>query len=587
MDLKRLIKYSRKYLKLNILGSILCIAAVIAAIYIPVITKELVDRVLIAGEFEIMNKLIITLFGLTVIRIGTEYSRSYIFEHTSQKVLYDFRSDLYRKLQRQSFSYYDTVRTGTLMNRMVGDLQSVRELLNSGYVTLFEGLFRIATTLAMMISFSPSLTLALVVIVPITYFAMRAMSRQLRPVYRKVRASFETLSSIVQENLTGIRVVKAFGREDYEKDKFHQISSEWNQNNIEAADIRSVYIPVRRLIQGFSTVIILLLGGYLVMQEQITIGTLVAFNTYVIMLSGPIQQASHLVNLWENAKASLEKVFELMDEDIVLTNKPNALPLPACRGEVEFKNVSFSYGEHPVLQDISFKMEPGTTTAVMGNTGSGKSTIINLIARFYDVSSGAVLVDGVNVKDYDYNELRKNIGIVFQETLLFSDTIANNIAFAVPDASREEIERAAKIADAHDFILQMPQGYDTVIGERGIGLSGGQRQRIAIARAILANPKILILDDATSSVDMETEHQIQQTLKQLMDNRTTLIIAHRISSVKDADQIIVLDQGRIVEQGTHEQLINLGGKYYQTFIEQYREYKVGAGSLKLASGGME
>lgn len=587
MDLKRLIKYSRKYLKLNLLGSILCIAAVIAALNIPVITKDIVDRVLLGGEFDLMGKLILTLFGLTVIRIATEYSRTYIFEHTSQRVLYDFRSDLYRKLQQQSFSYYDTVRTGTLMNRLVGDLQSVRQLLNSGYVSLFEGLFRIVSTLVMMISFSPSLTLALVLIVPVTYFAMRAMSKQLRPAYRQVRESFENLSSSVQENLTGIRVVKAFGREDYEKDRFNEISSEWNQNNIAAADIRSVYIPVRRLIEGFSTVIILLLGGYLVMQGQITIGTLFAFNTYVVMLAGPIQEASHLVNLWENAKASLEKVFELMDEEIVLTNKPDALPMPSCRGEVEFRNVDFSYGEQPVLKNINFKMEPGTTTAIMGSTGSGKSTIINLIARFYDVTGGEVLVDGINVKDYDYNELRKNIGIVFQETLLFSDTIANNIAFAVPDATDEQVEQAAKIADAHNFILGMPEGYDTVIGERGIGLSGGQRQRIAIARAILANPKILILDDATSSVDMETEHEIQQTLKQLMDNRTTLIVAHRISSVKDADQIIVLDEGRIVEQGTHDELLELRGKYYQTFIEQYREYKDGAGSLKLVSGGME
>ncbi|HOB07830.1 MAG: ABC transporter ATP-binding protein [Limnochordia bacterium] len=584
MHFKRLIAYSRKYLGLNIAASILSIGAVIAGLYIPVTTKDLVDRVLVAGEFDVIGSLTVLLAGLTVVRIVFEYLRSYIFEYTSQKVLYDFRSDLYRKLLNQSFSYYDQVRTGTLMNRLVGDLQAVRELLSSFYIQVFEGLFQIVTTLAMMISFSAPMTLALVVIVPVTYFTMRAMSARLRPVYREVRVTFEDLSSTVQENLTGIRVVKAFGREEFEKDKLDQVAVRWNENNILAADIRSVYIPVRRLISGFSTVIILLLGGYLVIRGRITLGVLVAFNAYVGMLSGPINNASQLVNQWENAKASLEKVFELMDETPMLANKSNALSKPDCRGEIEFRHVNFNYGEQMVLQDVSFVVKPGTTTAIMGSTGSGKSTILNLIARFYDCTEGEVLVDGINVQEYDYNDLRRHIGIVFQETFLFSDTIANNIAFAVPNAPREQIEQAAKIAGAHEFIVQMPDGYDTIIGERGIGLSGGQRQRIAIARAIITNPKILILDDATSSVDMETEHQIQQTLKGLMHDRTVLIVAHRISSVKDADQILVLENGRIVERGTHQELIRLGGRYYRTFIEQYSEYKANAGGLELVSG---
>lgn len=585
MHFRRLIAYSRKYMGLNIFASLLSIGAVIAGLYIPVTTMELVDRVLVAGEYDVVGSLIMTLIGLTVVRIAFEYSRSYIFEFTSQKVLYDFRSDLYRKLLHQSFAYYDQVRTGTLMNRLVGDLQAVRELLSSFYVQVIEGMFQIVTTLVMMISFSPTMTLALVVIVPVTFFTMQAMSVRLRPVYREVRVAFEDLSSTVQENLTGIRVVKAFGREEFEKDKFDQVATRWNQSNIQAADIRSVFMPVRRLVSGISTVIILLLGGYLVIQGRITFGALVAFNRYVVMLSAPINNASQLVNQWENAKASLEKVFELMDEKLGLTNKANALPMPVCRGEIEFRHVDFSYGEQMVLHDISFTVKPGTTTAIMGATGSGKTTILNLIARFYDCTGGEVLVDGTKVQDYDYNELRRHIGIVFQETFLFSDTIANNIAFGIPDASREQIEAAAKIAGAHEFIVQMPNGYDTIIGERGIGLSGGQRQRIAIARAIIANPKILILDDATSSVDMETEHEIQQTLKGIMHDRTVLIVAHRISSVKDADQILVLDHGRIVERGTHQELLKLGGRYYQTFIEQYREYKTNVSGLQLVSGG--
>ena len=398
MHFKRLIAYSRKYLGLNIAASILSIGAVIAGLYIPVTTKDLVDRVLVAGEFDVIGSLTVLLAGLTVVRIVFEYLRSYIFEYTSQKVLYDFRSDLYRKLLNQSFSYYDQVRTGTLMNRLVGDLQAVRELLSSFYIQVFEGLFQIVTTLAMMISFSAPMTLALVVIVPVTYFTMRAMSARLRPVYREVRVTFEDLSSTVQENLTGIRVVKAFGREEFEKDKLDQVAVRWNENNILAADIRSVYIPVRRLISGFSTVIILLLGGYLVIRGRITLGVLVAFNAYVGMLSGPINNASQLVNQWENAKASLEKVFELMDETPMLANKSNALSKPDCRGEIEFRHVNFNYGEQMVLQDVSFVVKPGTTTAIMGSTGSGKSTILNLIARFYDCTEGEVLVDVINVQ---------------------------------------------------------------------------------------------------------------------------------------------------------------------------------------------
>ncbi len=584
---KRLILYSGKYLKFNILGSVLSIGVVLTGIYIPFLTKEIVDDGLVGGQYDIIAKLILMLFGLTIIRIVSQYIRDYIFEHTSQKVLYDFRSDLYNKLQMQSFAYFDKVRTGTLMNRMVGDLQAVRQLLNTGYRDVFEGLFQVVATLAMMITLSPSLTLALVVLVPITFFIMRSMARKLSPIYRQTRASFEDLSSTVQENLTGIRVVKAFGREEYEKEKFEDVTSAWVNNNIKAADIRAVYIPVRRLVMGISTMIILLFGGYLAMQGRVTVGTLLAFNKYMVMLSMPINNASALVNMWENAKASLEKVFELLDEEIILKNKEDALPMPNCQGDIEFRNVQFAYDNTLVLDDITFRMKPGTTTAIMGNTGSGKSTIINLIARFYDCTAGEVLIDGINVQDYDYNELRSNIGIILQETLLFSDTIANNIAFAKPDATQEEIEQAAKIADAHEFILEMPYGYDTVIGERGVGLSGGQRQRIAIARAIIFNPKILILDDATSSVDMETEHEIQTTLKSIMADRTTLVVAHRISSVKDADQILVIDNGKIIEQGTHDELLKLGGNYHQTFIEQYREFKEESELIEVTKGGTD
>lgn len=582
---KRLLGYSKKYAGLNVFGLVLVLGVIITGLYLPMITRSIVDDVLVDQQFGMLKSLIISMVFFTLLRAMMQYLRSYIFEYTSQKVLYDFRSQLYSKLQLQSYTFYDKERTGTLMNRMVGDLQAVRQMLNSGYVQMFEGTISIAMTLYVMVSFSWKLTLTLIFIVPLTALSMRAMSKRLRPVYRLVRDASENLSSYVQENIAGIQVVKAFGREDYEIGRFEDITQDFNERNIEAADIRSNYIPVSRITNGLSTVIIMLLGGYLVMQGEITLGILAAFADYMQRLINPINNATQLVNQWENAKASLEKIFGLLDEESIMVNAKDAQPLTDCRGAIEFRDVSFTYGEADVLNDINIKIEPGSTVAIMGATGAGKSSLIQLIPRFYDCNSGAVLVDGIDVRKLDYNDLRRNVGLIFQDTFLFSDTIAANIAFEKPNASQEEIERAAKAADAHEFIIKTPNGYDTVIGERGVGLSGGQRQRVAIARAILTNPKILILDDATSSVDMETEHEIQQTLEGLMQERTTLVVAHRISSVRNADEIIVLDHGRIVERGTHEELVELEGKYYQTFIEQYSEFKDSDLGYKLVAGG--
>ncbi len=587
----RLMEYSKGYIFLNVLGLVFSLAVIITGLYIPYLTKEVVDDVLVAGNFGQLRKLILYLLIVTAIRTFVQYGKLYIFEYTSQRLLYDLRSDLYAKLQAQSFEFYDRIRTGLLMNRMVGDLQSIRQLTNQGYVQIFEGIFSLVTTVAVMLTLNVQLTLGMLVIVPFIYLSTSTMAKSLRPVFQQIRRNFEDLTSAVQENITGIRVVKAFGREEFEKEKFAHIAQVFTSSNIDSADIRATYLPFARLINGLGVVVILLLGGYLVIRGDLTIGSLVAFNGYMLMLQIPINNANALVNQWENAQASLEKIFELFDEKTAICNKESATILSKCQGDIVFNHVYFRYGEDDVLMDINLRMKPGTTTAIMGDTGAGKSTIINLIARFYDCTEGQVTVDGIDVRDLEYNSLRHHIGVILQETFLFSDTIAANIAFAKPNATREEIEQAAKIADAHSFIVNMADGYESVVGERGLGLSGGQRQRIAIARAILCNPKILILDDATSSVDMETEHEIQQTLNQILENRTTLIIAHRISSVKNADQIIMLENGKICEQGTHDELVNLKGKYYQTLLEQYSEYEengsLGNEDLCIVSGGVE
>lgn len=569
---KRLLQYSKRYHWINTAGLVLAFAAILLGLAKPYITKRIVDDVLVHGQYEAFARLAFIFVALTLVRVVVQYGKTYIFESTSQKVLYDFRSDLYRGLLEQSFTFYDKVRTGLLMNRMVGDLQAVRHFLNTGYVQAFEAAVTLVFALILMLRLNVLLTVSLFLILPLLYISTRRMSKQLRPTFRRIRSSFEDLTSYVQENITGIGVVKAFGREEYEKDKFFQVAKGFTDNNLKASRIRSKYVPLGQFISNTGALLILLIGGFLVMKGQVTIGTLVAFYAYLLTLQHPINSVAGLVNQWENAQASLEKVFELMDEQPAVSNREDPIVLEHCTGWIEFDQVYFKYDEDYVLKDINFTVEPGTTTAILGDTGTGKSSIMRLIPRFYDCTKGRVLIDGYDVRDLELNSLRRRIGVVFQETFLFSDTIAANIAFANPNASQEEIEQAAQIAHAHEFIMETPYGYDTIIGERGMGLSGGQKQRIALARAILSDPDILILDDATSSVDMETEQAIQEAMDTVKTGRTTLIIAYRISSVKDADQILVLKNGTIYERGTHEALVAKRGKYYQTLLEQYSEY---------------
>lgn len=568
----RLLSYCRKYTLIFIITLVFTVGAIFAGMAVPYLTREIIDNVLMVKEFERLNFFISILLIAAIVKGITMYARSYLFQYASQRIIYDFRSQIYDRLQAQSFEFYDKMRTGLLMNRVVGDLNAIRQFISMGYLHIFESIVSFVSTFAVMVSMSVELTLAMAITLPFLYFNTSRMSKLLYPVFSSIRTAFEDLTSSVQENVTGIRVVKGMGREDFEKEKFEKVALDFTTKNIEVSEIRSKYQPLSQFLNGMGLAIILLFGGYLAIKGKISVGTLVAFNSYMFMLNNPINNLSNIVNEWQNAAASMDKIFTLLDAEPAIKNKKNAVALGAAKGDILFKDVYFKYNDTYVLRDINLHMKPGSTTAIMGATGSGKSTIINLIARFYDADKGQVKIDSFNVKDLEMNSLRRHIGIILQETFLFSDTIANNISFGRPEAKLEEIEKAAKIADAHDFINELPEKYNTVIGERGVGLSGGQKQRIAIARAILYNPEILILDDATSSVDMETEQEIQKTLKQVMKGRTTLIIAHRISSVKDADHIIYLNDGEIIEEGTHEELIELKGQYYNTFVEQYHNY---------------
>lgn len=570
--LKRLMKYVDECRLLIFVGLILALVGIFCNMTVPKISKHIIDDVLVAKRFGKLGYFASIFAGLIILKAIVAYFQNYIFEYTSQKALYRLREQLYTKLQYQSFEYYDRASTGAIMNRMVGDLEAIRNFLNQSFVQVVSIAITIVAALSIMFSMNLFLSILSIATAPLIFLNVKSLAKKLQPTFKAIRTSFERLTSKVQENITGIRVVKAFGNEDLEKKSFEKVAYDFTEKNIKAADIRSVHNPVAGFLNGLNSVIILIVGGYFAIKGKISIGTLFAFVSYVNMFSAPIGNIQNLVNQWQNAFASLEKVFEVLDSDVTIKSPKNGVVLKNVRGDIKFENVYFKYREKFVLKEINIHIKPGEVVAILGQAGSGKSSLINLLARFYDPSSGRVLIDDIDVKNIKLCSLRRNIGIIMQEPFIFSDTIAANIAFGKPDATDEEIRIAAKLARADEFIENLPDGYNTVVGERGVGLSGGQKQRIAIARALVYNPRILVLDDATSSLDFETEAEIQETLKEVIKGRTTIIITHRISQlVVDADMIYYMHGGRIVEQGKHEDLMKIKGRYYSTFKKQLIE----------------
>jgi len=494
-------------------------------------------------------------------------------QNFGQRVIYDLRNRLYERLQYLGFTYYDNARTGQIMSRLTSDVEWLRHFISFGIVDFFDFIFMVGFALVILFSIEWRLALVSMATMPFLVFLVFRFDKQIRPAFRSIRKQMADLNSVLQENITGVRAVKAFAREPHEKDKFEGENSEYRTRQLTAVDIWSTFFPFMDLMSGVSTVAVLWYGGTLVIQQAITLGDLVAFIGYIGYLIWPIRMLGWLVNLYEQAMAAAERLFELLDEPSSVTDAPDAIELKHVQGRVTFKNVSFSYDEKdsPALVDINIDAPAGSTIALLGTTGAGKTSLVNLIPRFYDPVDGEVLVDGHNVRVVTQNSLRENIGIVLQETFLFSTTIRENITYGRRDSSMEEIISAAKAAQAHDFISDLPQGYDTIVGERGLGLSGGQKQRVAIARALLVDPRILILDDSTSSVDMVTELQIQRALNRVMEGRTTFVIAHRLSTIKNADEILVLEEGRIVERGTHHELIRESGIYREIYKVQFKD----------------
>jgi len=571
--IKRVLKLCAPYKKNLIFALILLFCMNLTRLIMPRITGTIVDEVIKGGQTELLYKLVGLILVMVVIRAFSHYFRALNFERAGQGVVFDLRTKLYDHLQEMPYEFYDKNRIGEIMSRLTGDIEGLRNFVTNGIMSVCENSMWFVGSVVFLFFLSWKLTLILLTVAPFVAILAFTFSKKMRLAHRAMREQNAVLNTRTQENISGVRVVKAFSREDYEIEQFNKDNRKVYELQMNWVKHWSAFFPLLDFIASICTPLVLIFGGYMVVRGEITLGDLVAFNSYIWMVNAPMRNLGNMVNMLTNTSTSAEKLFYYWDLGPSIKNCINPKYVDDIRGDVKFDHVTFTYGDEPVLRDVSFEAPAGTTVAIMGLTGSGKTTVVNLMARFYQTNQGTVSIDGVNVQQYDIKSLRGHIGYVAQETFLFSETIANNIAFGHPDAPMDRIVQAAKIAQADEFIQHMPDGYDTIVGERGMGLSGGQKQRVAIARAILYNPRILVMDDSTSAVDMETEFEIQKQLKSELGKRTTFIIAHRISSVKNADQILVMHNGQIVERGRHQELLDKKGIYYGMYQEQYRGFE--------------
>ncbi|MED1862974.1 ABC transporter ATP-binding protein [Fictibacillus nanhaiensis] len=561
----------KKYFYWSILTLIL--VSGITVVY-PMVLQFTIDEIIIKGEYSTVPYVAVGFILLMVIKGAATYTHQFYGDLFGIRSVYELRESLYEKLQFLPFDYYDNAKTGDLMSRLTADVEGFRFFLSFGFSQLINFVLIIGFSLSVMFFYSVPLALITLCMMPFLVLVVYKFDKEVHPAFRGIRKSMANLNTKVQENISGINTVKSLSREDFEINKFDSSNEDYKSQYLNTSHIWAKYFPVMELIGNLSVVLLLAYGGYLVIQGNLTAGELVAFFSLVWYIMGPIMNLGFIMNTFSQSKASGERLLEVLDEPLEMEGKDRELETVRFHGEVMFKNVTHRYKNEKkrALKDISFTAKPGQTIGLIGATGSGKTSITQLLSRFYNPESGTIAIDGKPLEDYSLRTIRKNIGTVLQESFLFSSTIKDNISYGNPYAEMDDIIDAAKRAQAHDFIMELPDGYDTILGERGLGLSGGQKQRISIARAILIDPTILILDDATSAVDMETEFRIQKALKEVMSDRTTFIIAHRISSLKHADEILVLSKGKVIERGTHEELIQQeSGAYRKIYDIQYQD----------------
>ena len=577
-SLMRALSYLRPYRALVIACYLLMLATNGISLSMPLIIRAIVDQGIRGGDASVIRLGAATLMGLTLVRGVFAFLTGRWTEIASQNVAYDLRNGLHDRLQSLSFSYHDRAETGQLLSRGIGDVDRVRFLTGRALLRLAEVVTLVVGIAVSMLIMNARLALPSLAIVPFLAGGALNLGRRYRPVSRAVQQQEAEVTSRLEQNLRGARIVKAFAQERSEANRFEQEIGRLFSLNMITARMRSLQLPLLRFIGSAGTIIILLYGGRMIIREQLTLGELVAFSTYVTQLLLPVRRLGMIVAGIAQSAAAADRVFEILDAKSEVADTPGAEPLREVRGHIRFERVSLAYSrQYQVLKDITFEARPGEVVALLGATGSGKSSVINLIPRFYDPTEGRILLDGRDIREAEITSLREHIGVVLQDTMLFAATIRENIAFGRPAASDEEVVAAAEAASAHEFIMALPQGYDTHVGERGVTLSGGQKQRIAIARALLKDPRILILDDATSSVDTETEALIQAALSTLMEGRTSLVIAQRLSTVRQADQVLVLERGEIAARGrrdqdhsAHDELLRTSGLYGEIYNRQLR-----------------
>ncbi|MFN8494275.1 MAG: ABC transporter ATP-binding protein [Caldilineaceae bacterium] len=568
----RLLGYLRPHWREVVVAYGSMLIATVLSLLVPQLVKNAIDRGLTTGNARTLFMTGGLILGVAVVRGIVSLAQRFYGDWLTYRVSYDLRGDFYISLQSLPFAFHDQAKIGDLMSRVTSDIGETERFIGSGLMSLVATVLLLVGVAVAMFLENFRLTLwTIVPLITLVWVAVR-FGGIVRPLFRKIQDQMGILSSVMQESLTGIGVVKAFAREPYELEKFDRENATWFDMRYESIKVWAHYWPLFNFVLAIAIFLLLWFGGPQALRGQITVGTLFAMISYSLMLNAPVSQLGFLVNMATSADASASRVFEIIDTPNEVIEPADAVALENPRGEVRFENVSFAYrAGRSILREVNFVAQPNQVVALIGPTGSGKSTITNLIPRFYDPSEGRVLVDGVDIRRLQLKNLRSHIGIVLQEPFLFNATIAENIAYGRPEAPMEEIVAAAKAASAHDFIEAMPKGYETMVGERGVTLSGGQKQRLAIARALLYDPRILILDDSTSSVDTETEHLIQQALSVLMKGRTTFVIAQRLVTLKGANLILVLDHGRIVERGTHDELLAHGGLYRTIYDLQLKD----------------
>jgi ATP-binding cassette, subfamily B, multidrug efflux pump len=568
----RVLKYVSKYKSMLIIGTLSMLVVIGVDLFIPYLQQIFIDDGVIAGNNNIIIKVLLGMLLITIVKAIFGYLKEFLYDLLSVRVHEDIKNDLFNHIQKLEFKYFDNMNTGELMSRIGEDVENIWQTIGFGLRLFIENIiyFVVSTVILFKLNFTLALA-CFIIMIPIGFIAIK-LENKFGKSYEEISDQTAKINTTAQENIAGVRLVKAFSREKYEITKFLKMNRSYYDLNMKQAKIIGDFFPPIEFLTNISLVIMIVFGGYLVMKENITIGVLVAFSGYIWNLIWPMRMLGELIDLLSRNSASAKKIFEIMDREPEIKSKEKSYKNDDLKGDITFNNVSFKYNDEYVLKNINLDIKAGDTVAIMGTTGSGKSTLINLIGRYYDLSEGSIKIDNVDIKDYDLDFLRKNMSIVPQDTFLFSDSIINNIKFSNENAQTKEVEKAASLACALDFIEELEEGLYTEIGERGLGLSGGQKQRISIARALVRNSKVLILDDSTSALDMETEHELLKNLSKRDVKSTIFIIAHRISAVKNADIIIYLENGEIKEKGTHEELLKLKGKYFDIYCNQFKDF---------------